>query len=56
MQYLVKRKGCDYTGYGIVDAQAAKRQRLAVTPDSAADTTPTCPVSLAQIDDYEVQK
>lgn len=54
MQYLVKRKGCDYTDYGIVDAQAAKRQRLAASSDSAADTAPTCPVSLAQVDDYEV--
>ena len=54
MQYLVKRKGCDYTDYGIVDAQAAKRQRLAASADSTADTAPVCPVSLAQVDDYEV--
>jgi hypothetical protein len=55
MQYLVKRKGCDYTDYGIVDAQAAKRQRLAAPADGGADTAQTCPVSLAQVDDYEVR-
>jgi hypothetical protein len=55
MQYLVKRKGCDYTDYGVVDAQAAKRQRLAASADSTADTAPACPVSLALVDDYEVR-
>lgn len=28
MQYMVKRKGLDFTEYGLVDARAAKRQRL----------------------------
>ena len=27
-QYLVKRRGLDYTAYGSVDMKAAKRQRL----------------------------
>lgn len=29
LQYMVKRKGLDFTEYGLVDARAAKRQRLA---------------------------
>ena len=28
LQYMVKRKGLDFTEYGLVDARAAKRQRL----------------------------
>ena len=28
MQYMVKRKGLDFTEYGLVDARAVKRQRL----------------------------
>ena len=28
MQFIVKRKGLDLTEYGLVDAQAVKRQRL----------------------------
>jgi hypothetical protein len=46
---VVKRKGLDYTEYGLVDARAAKRQRLA--PD-APDAAP-CPVNLAMVEEYE---
>lgn len=28
LQYMVKRKGLDFTEYGLVDARAVKRQRL----------------------------
>lgn len=28
LQYMVKRMGLDFTEYGLVDARAAKRQRL----------------------------
>lgn len=28
LQYMVKRKGLDFTEYGLVDARAAKRQCL----------------------------
>ena len=28
LQYMVKRKGLDFTEYGLVDARAAKRQRM----------------------------
>ena len=28
VQYMVKRKGLDFTEYGLVDARAAKRQRM----------------------------
>lgn len=52
-QYLVKRKGVGCTGYGLVDAQAAKRQRL--TPPAADDAAQACAVSLAQVNEYEVR-
>lgn len=55
VQYLVKRKGLDYTEYGIVDGQAAKRQRRAPPTDTdGAAAMPTCPVNLAQVENYEV--
>ena len=28
LQYMVKRKGLDFTEYGLVNARTAKRQRL----------------------------
>ena len=63
-QYLVKRKGLDFSACGLVDAKAAKRQRLApppaasaagaadqLAPDQAAESA--CPVSVAMMDDFD---
>ena len=38
LQYLVKRKGLGFNEYGLVDARAAKRQRLVA--DGAAEAQP----------------
>lgn len=42
LQYLVKRRGLDITEYGVVDARAAKRQRLGGDDAEAA----ACPLPL----------
>lgn len=58
-QYLVKRKGLDFSACGLVDARAAKRQRLPPSPPAAEQVAPdqaaksACPVSVAMMDEYE---
>ncbi len=50
LQYLVKRKGLDFTECGMVDARVAKRQRL---QQPGADEAPQSPVSIAMVDEWE---
>ena len=62
-QYLVKRKGLDLSACGLVDARAAKRQRMALAApvtqhpgeaDQAPDDAPpACPVTLAMMDEFD---
>ncbi|KAL0036922.1 hypothetical protein WJX77_005063 [Trebouxia sp. C0004] len=47
-KYMVKRKGLDFTEYGLVDARAAKRQRL-----SGDFNDPKVPVSLEMVEEYD---
>ncbi len=50
MQYVVKRKGLDFTDCGMVDARAAKRQRL---QQREQDEVSDFPVSIAMVDEWE---
>ena len=50
LQYLVKRKGLDFTDCGMVDARVAKRQRL---QQPGPDGAPQSPVSIAMVDEWE---
>ena len=50
LQYLVKRKGLDFTDCGMVDARVAKRQRL---QQSGQDEAPQSPISIAMVDEWE---
>jgi hypothetical protein len=54
-QYLVKRKGLDFSACGLVDARGAKRQRSALPAPNEPDQAPppACPVSLAMMDEYD---
>lgn len=45
-KYVVKRKGLPFSEYGLVDVQAAKRQR--VDGDGKS-----CPLPLAMVNDFE---
>ncbi|KAK9824651.1 hypothetical protein WJX72_012067 [[Myrmecia] bisecta] len=52
-KYLVKRQGLSFMDYGLVDARAAKRQRL-VDPNAAeGSAAKPFPVSLEMVDEYE---
>ena len=47
MQYMVKRKGLDFTEYGLVDARAVKRQRLGgENTDAGYSPSPATPEHL----------
>ena len=50
LQYLVKRKGLDFTDCGMVDARVAKRQRL---QQPGQDEASQSPVSIALVDEWE---
>ncbi|EFN57358.1 hypothetical protein CHLNCDRAFT_142731 [Chlorella variabilis] len=50
-KYLVMRQGLGFTEYGLVDAAAAKAQRLGAAPGA-----PACPVPLAMVEEYEAFK
>ena len=50
LQYIVKRKGLDFTEYGLVDATAIKRQKLGGASSGAAaqDTGHLCTEVLSE--------
>ena len=49
MQFLVKRKGLDFTAYGLADATAIKRQKLGGGNAAPTDTGHLC---RAVLDEY----
>lgn len=53
LQYLVKRKGLDFAACGLVDAKAAKRQRLPAAADADNAEAAACPVTLAMMDEWD---
>lgn len=50
LQYVVKRKGLDFSACGLVDAKACKRQRLA---GPSKDEAAPCPVSIQLLDEWD---
>ena len=50
LQYVVKRKGLDFTDCGLVDARQAKRQRLQQPEQQDASQLP---VSIAMVEEWE---
>lgn len=50
LQFLVKRKGLDFTGCGMADARAAKHQRV----QQPGEGTPSqSPLSVVMVDEWE---
>lgn len=53
LQYLVKRKGLDFSACGMVDAKAAKRQRLMAPTDDNQTESAACPVTVPMMDEWD---
>ncbi|KAK9917825.1 hypothetical protein WJX75_008635 [Coccomyxa subellipsoidea] len=52
-KYLVKRKGLDFSACGLVDAKAAKRQRLMAPTDDNQTESAACPVTVPMMDEWD---
>ncbi|EIE20576.1 hypothetical protein COCSUDRAFT_57721 [Coccomyxa subellipsoidea C-169] len=52
-KYLVKRKGLDFSACGLVDARAAKRQRMLVPDDGDKTESSACHVTVAMMDEWD---